>query len=71
MDCICENCNKKIDKNFDFCPFCSNPISEKAKELDEQKAINAQLVLLANLVKNVEDPDTLLILENYIKMLNQ
>jgi len=25
----CSRCNKKIDKNFDFCPFCANPIKNK------------------------------------------
>lgn len=71
MDRICENCNKVLDNSFEFCPYCSNPLTESAKKLEETKEINSQLVLLVNLIKETKDPKTLLLLDKYVKMLKK
>jgi hypothetical protein len=28
----CSNCNKKIERDFDFCPYCSSPTKDHKKE---------------------------------------
>ena len=65
----CEECGNVVGENFDFCPFCSNPLSDRAKMLEQQKMINAQLVLIAQLVKEIEDPKTLCVLTSIAKKL--
>jgi len=67
----CENCEKLVEENFDFCPYCSAPLTEQAKKLEETKAINAQLIMLATLIKETSDPKTLLILDKYVKLLSK
>lgn len=68
---ICENCNNILDSGFDFCPYCSAPITEKAEKLESQKAVNAQLVMLANLIREISDEKTLRILEKYIRTISK
>ncbi len=71
MEKICDNCRNLVEEDFEFCPYCSNPLTDKAKELEDKKAINAQLVMLATLIKEVDDPKVLLALDKYIKLLNK
>jgi len=71
MDKFCEICNNPLNQDFEFCPYCSNPISEKAKKLENDKSINAQLMILASLVREVEDPKTLYTLDKLIKSLGK
>ena len=68
---ICENCNNIISEKYEFCPYCSAPLTEKAKKLENQKAINAQLIMLANLIREVNDEKTLRILDKYIKTISK
>lgn len=28
----CSNCNRKIEKDFEFCPYCANPIKNKKED---------------------------------------
>ncbi len=71
MKKFCEECKNEINENFDFCPYCSLPQTETAKMLEEQKMINAQLVLIAGLVREIEDPKSLYILSNLAKKLSK
>ena len=71
MEKFCENCNNLVEKDFEFCPFCSNPLTDKAKELEEKKSVNAQLILIATLIKETNDPETLLLLNKYVKLLKK
>ena len=71
MKKFCEVCNNELNENFDFCPFCGEAISEKAKELENQKIINAELVLIANLIKTTTDKKTLELLNKIAKTLAQ
>lgn len=71
MKKICNECDNILEENFDFCPYCSEPISDRAKMLEKQKAINAQLVLIASLMKEVSDTKTLKLLNEYAKKLAQ
>lgn len=67
----CDNCNNFLENSFEFCPYCSNPISDRAKKLENDKSINAQLIILANLIKNVDDPKTLYEIDKLIKALSK
>jgi len=67
----CENCNNVLENNFEFCPYCSTPISEKAKKLENDKTINAQLIMLANLIREIDDPKSLYTIDKMIKALSK
>ncbi len=71
MKKFCEVCKSELNENFDFCPFCGEAISKKAKELENQKLINAELVLIANLIKTTTDKKTLELLNKIAKTLAQ
>lgn len=68
---ICENCNNEIKKGFNFCPICGAALTVSAEKLEKDKTINAQLVILANLIKEVDDTKTLYVIEKYIKKLSK
>lgn len=65
MKKFCTKCSHGLDENFHFCPYCGEAISEMAKKLDEQKEINAQLVLISSLMSEISDLKTLNILKEY------
>ena len=71
MEKICDNCKNLLEKDFEFCPYCCNPITMDAKKLEEKKAVNAQLVLLLTMLKEANDEKTLKILDKYIKLLSK
>ena len=71
MEKICDNCNNLLENSFEFCPYCSNPISEKAKKLESDKTINAQLITLANLIREIDDPKALYAIDKMIKALSK
>lgn len=70
MSKFCENCENIVNETFEFCPFCSSPLTEKAKKLENDKAINAQLVILASLIREIDDPKALYAIDNLIKKLS-
>ena len=67
----CDNCNNILDASFEFCPYCSNPISDKAHKLEKDKTINAQLIMLATLIRNIDDPKALYEIDKMIKALSK
>lgn len=69
MENYCVNCKNLLEEDFEFCPYCSTPTTKKAEELDKKKSINAQLELLINLLKEVDDEKTLKIINKYIRAL--
>ena len=60
MECI--NCKMNIS-NYDFCPHCGTPISEKAKKIEIQKNINIRLETLLKISKLTDDDATLEMIE--------
>ena len=67
----CGNCENVLNENFEYCPYCGEPLTKKSKELEDIKTINAQLILLASLIKEIEDTKSLYVLEKYVKKLNK
>lgn len=67
----CQTCNNLLIEDFEFCPYCGSPISKKALELENTKLVNSQLVMLANLIRNIEDPKSLYVIDKYIKKLSK
>jgi eukaryotic-like serine/threonine-protein kinase len=41
MKDTCENCGKKVDRDFKFCPFCFHDFSQKSDELEEIDSIES------------------------------
>ncbi len=66
MDYICECCGKELNKEFNFCPYCSRAISEEAKKLEDTKMINAGLVMIAGILPSIEDEKSLKVLRDYM-----
>lgn len=64
----CLNCKEEI-YNYDFCPHCGTPISERAKNVEIQKNINIRLETLLKLTKLTDDKKTLEIIENIANQL--
>lgn len=31
----CQNCNSEVEEKFSFCPYCSNPLRDKEKEMKD------------------------------------
>ena len=65
---ICPNCEKNIEKNFNFCPYCGEALTEIAKEIIVKQAKISQLKLINVLTNKVKDSDTLKLLEKLISM---
>ena len=64
----CPVCEKEINKEYNFCPYCGEPMTEVAKEIQERQTTIAQLKLLGALIEKVQDKKTLELLE---KLVNQ
>lgn len=58
----CPTCNKAIPVNSNYCYLCGEPLSQSAKENEELKTQNAQLLVLnrlANMLTDEKDLQTL------------
>ena len=70
-DMECKKCKNLIEKDFDFCPYCGVPASSRGIELDKARKLNAQLIALANLIKNIKNEESLYVIDKYIKSLTE
>ncbi|MBE5745800.1 MAG: hypothetical protein E7359_00725 [Clostridiales bacterium] len=67
----CKICNSLVVEDFEFCPYCGAPITKKAQQLENTKTVNSQLVLLASLIRNIEDTKSLYVIDKFIKKLSK
>ncbi len=58
----CPFCNLEVEDEFNFCPYCSEPLTEKGKEVEHSKEKKAQLKLVTALARTISDEATLKIL---------
>ncbi len=58
----CPFCNIEVEDEFNFCPYCSEPLTEKGRDVEHNKEKKAQLKLVAALTRTVEDETTLKLL---------
>ena len=63
---ICDKCDRFVEPNFLFCPYCGEPVSSLSKEMRSRQDAVAQLRLLLLLINKVQDQHTLKILEELI-----
>ncbi len=63
---ICEFCHKEVEENFNFCPYCGEPVSELAKQIKAKQNINAQLKLVFSLLEKVNDEKTITLLQEFV-----
>ncbi len=66
----CPYCNLEIEDDFNFCPYCSEPLTEKGKQVEHNKEKKAQLKLVVALTKAVNDEATLKILDQLTNKLS-
>ena len=64
----CPTCAKVLEAEFNFCPYCGEPLTELAKETVREQTKIAQLKLVSLLVDKVKDKDTLAILDKLTEM---
>ena len=57
-----------LEKEFNFCPYCGEPLTDLAKETLREQTKIAQLKLISLLTDKVKDKDTLDILEKLTAM---
>jgi len=56
MKCI--NCKEEL-YNYDYCPHCGTPISDKAKKVEIKKNNNIRLETLLKLTTLIDDDESL------------
>ena len=59
----CSVCENEVKKEYNFCPYCGEPMNELAKEIQKRQATIAQLKLLGALIEKVQDKNTLELLQ--------
>lgn len=59
---ICKVCEKEIDKNFNFCPFCGMALTEIAKRLNKEKFDIIRLKFINELTEKIDDKKSLEVL---------
>lgn len=64
----CPVCEKQIIKEYNFCPYCGEAMTDLAKEFSKKQTAIAHLKLLSALIEKVQDKNTLDLLE---KLVNQ
>ena len=66
---ICNHCKRQNLSNANFCQFCGNPLTDLAKDLQKERIITSQLLILSQLASKVEDEKTLNLIKSAIKKL--
>ena len=61
----CKNCQAEI-QDFNYCPVCGEPLTDKAVEVEKQKVLNIRLETLLKLTKTTDDEKTLLLIKELI-----
>ena len=64
----CPTCAKVLEKDFNFCPYCGEAITELAKETVREQTKISQLKLINLLIDKVKDKETLKLLEKLTEM---
>ena len=67
----CPFCNLEVEDEFNFCPYCSEPLTEKGRDVEHNKEKKAQLKLVAALTRTVEDETTLKLLSQITNKLSK
>lgn len=62
----CPNCNK-IANETNFCAECGAPLSDIAKDLENQKTIQTKLETIKDMIALTEDVETLKLLKAYAR----
>lgn len=65
----CNHCGRNNLEIANFCQFCGEPLTEIAKDLQKERIITSQLLILSQLVNKVEDEKTLNLIKSAIKKL--
>ena len=67
MEFICNNCKKNVNENFNYCPYCGEPLNEIAKRKQQIVLQNAGLLKLHELSLSTNDPAVLKAIKNFVK----
>ncbi len=63
----CEFCHKEVTENFNFCPYCGEPLTDIAKQIKSKQNSNAQLKLIYTLLDRVSDEKTIKTLQEIVE----
>lgn len=64
----CPKCDKIVEKEYHFCPYCGEPLTELAQDVAREQTKVAQLKLINLLLDKVKDEKTINLLEKLVKM---
>ena len=64
---VCEFCNKEVEENFNFCPYCGEALTDIAKQINAKVKTNAKLELVFKLLENTNDEKTIELLQNFVE----
>lgn len=68
---ICKICEKEIDNNYNFCPYCGAAVTEIAKRLNKEKCDIIRLKLINDLTDKIEDKGALSVLNKEAKKISK
>lgn len=61
---VCQFCEKQVVEEYNFCPYCGEPLNAQAKQLLNEKLDIAKLEQIKGLIELVQDQKTLLMLKD-------
>lgn len=64
----CKKCNQEISEEFNYCPYCGEPLSELAKQKEAIRLQNAGLLKLQELSNSTHDPAVQKAIKNLLKL---
>lgn len=62
---MCKKCSNILNQDYNYCPYCSNPLTSDAILLEKKKLTNIRLETLLQLLTIIDDETSL----NRIKVL--
>ena len=66
----CLNCKQEV-YNYDFCPHCSTPLTDKAKQIKIQENNNIRLETLLKVSTILEDEESLILIRELANKLSK
>ena len=67
---ICSKCNQEVKEEYNFCPFCSAPLTDIAKRLENEKKQTTELALLVKLIDYIKDEKDMKLIKGFIEKIS-
>ena len=67
----CNKCKKDLNENFNFCPYCGEPISDVAKQIVSEKSTIEKIKMIDNLSQVIKDKESLKVFKRVVEELEK